>query len=90
VTTGRKAKLYRKTGQINAPVRGFDNLMAAMAWAMKTGRKVIMRVEPITRPQMLPDHQNAYGQAWWTDSIPVSRVKCEYSAEGAWPYPEFN
>jgi hypothetical protein len=88
VTTGRKVKLYRQTGHIKGPVRGFDTLMAAMAWAMKTGRKVIMRVEPVTRPQMLPDHHNAYGRAWWTESVPMSRVKCEYSAEGAWDQPD--
>jgi len=87
-TTGRKAKLYRQTGRINAPVRGFDTLMAAMAWAMKTGRKVILRVEPVTAPQMLPDHHNEYGRAWWTDSVPMSRVKCAYSAEGAWQPPD--
>ena len=88
VTTGRKAKLYRQTGHINAPVRGFDTLMAAMAWAMKTGRKVILRVEPVTTPQMLPDHHNDYGRAWWTDSVPMCRVKCAYSAESAWPQPD--
>ena len=87
VTTGKKAKLYRQTGQINAPVRGFDTLQAAMAWAMKVGRKVILRVEPVTTPQMLPDHHNDYGRAWWTDSVPMSRVKCAYSAEGAWSGP---
>lgn len=87
VTTGRKAKLYRQTGRINAPVRGFDTLMGAMAWAMKTGRKVIMRVEPVVTPQLLPDHHNAYGKAWWTDSVPIERVNCAYSAEGAWTHP---
>ena len=87
VTTGRKAKLYRQTGQINGPVRGFDTLQGAMAWAMKVGRKVIMRVEPVATPQMLPDHHNNYGRAWWTDAVPMSRVKCAYSAEGAWPKP---
>lgn len=88
VTTGRKAKLYRKTGKINSPVRGFDSLLGAMAWAMKTGRKVILKIEPISPPQMLPDHHNEYGRAWWTESVPMSRVKCAYSAEGAWAKPE--
>ena len=88
VTTGRKAKLYRQTGQINAPVRGFDTLQGAMAWAMKVGRKVILRVDPVTPPQKLPDHHNAFGSAWWTDSVPMTRVKCAYSAEGAWPSPD--
>ena len=86
VTTGRKAKLYRQTGRINAPVRGFDTLMAAMAWGMKTVRKVILRVEPVATPQMLPDHHNEYGRAWWTESVPIERVKCAYSAEGAWTH----
>ncbi len=85
VTTGRKAKLYRQTGQINAPVRGFDSIEAAMAWAMKVGRKVILRVEPVSVPQLLPDHHNKFGRAWWTEAVPMSRVKCAYSAEGAWP-----
>ena len=88
VTSGRKAKLYRQTGRINSPVRGFDTLMAAMAWAMKTGRKVIMHVDPVSTPQMLPDHHNDFGRAWWTESIPMERVKCAYSAEGAWPHPD--
>ena len=85
VTTGKKAKRYRLSGKINAPVRGFDTLMAAMAWAIKTGRKVIMRIEPLAQPQMLPDHHNKYGNAWWTESVPIECVKCEYSGEGAWP-----
>ena len=32
-TTEKKAKLYRHTGAILAPVRGFTTLQAAMAWA---------------------------------------------------------
>lgn len=85
VTTGRKVKAYRMTGMIHAPVRGFDTLMAAMAWAMKTGRKVIMRVECVTPAQLLPDHHNEWGKAWWTGDVPVDRMRCAYSAEGAWP-----
>ena len=88
VTTGRKVKAYRMTGRINAPVRGFDTLQGAMAWAMKVGRKVIMRVECVTPAQMLPDHHNEWGKAWWTGDVPVDRMKCAYSAEGAWPCPD--
>lgn len=58
-----------------------------MAWAMKVGRKVILRVDPVTRPHMLPDHHNDYGKAWWTGDVPIDRVKCAYSTEGAWPHP---
>jgi len=88
VTTGKKVKAYRQTGRINAPVRGFDTLQGAMAWAMKVGRKVIMRVECVTPAQMLPDHHNEWGKAWWTGDVPVERMKCAYSAEGAWPCPD--
>ena len=44
-TTQKKAKLYRQTGHIIAPVRGFTTLQGAMAWAMKVGRTVIYEVE---------------------------------------------
>jgi len=88
VTTGKKVKAYRQAGRINAPVRGFDTLQGAMAWAMKVGRKVIVRVECATPAQMLPDHHNKWGKAWWTGDVPVDRMKCAYSAEGAWPCPD--
>lgn len=81
VTTVKKAKLYRQTGHINKPVRGFDSLMGAMVWAIKTGRKIIYAVsgEP---SYLLPDHHNDYGKAYWIDeNIPVDRIKCVYSAE---------
>lgn len=41
-TTQKKAKLYRISGAIHSPVRGFTSLQAAMAWAMKVGRVVII------------------------------------------------
>lgn len=41
VTTNKKAKKYRESGCIHKPVRGFTTIVAAMAWAIKTGRKVI-------------------------------------------------
>ena len=88
VTTGRKAKQYRQTGRINGPVRGFDTITGAMAWAMRTGRKVIMEVRPVSPPSKLPDHHNAFGDAWWTESVPMERVTCAYSAEGAWEKPD--
>lgn len=83
VTTERKAKAYRASGCIHAPVRGWDSLPAAMAWAMKTGRKVIYRVSPTTCIYPMPDHENKYGRGVFIDAdVPMDRVKCEYSAGG--------
>ena len=83
VTTGKLAKRYRQTGYIVAPVRGFDTLMAAMAWAIKTGRKVIYAVE-CEEAHLLPDHHNEFGRAYWTGSVSVDKIKCVFSGEGAW------
>lgn len=80
VTTPKKAKLYRQTGVIKAPVRGFTTLQAAMAWAIKVGRTVILEIEA-SSPHKLPDHHNAYGDAWWNDGD-VSNWKCVFSAKG--------
>jgi len=79
-TTQKKAKLYRQTGCIKAPVRGFSTLIAAMAWAMKCNRTVILAFEA-NRPYKLPDHHNKYGEAWWNDGD-VELWRCEFSANG--------
>ena len=83
VTTERKAKKYRETGKILKPVRGFTTFLAAMAWAVKTGRKVIYQIS--ARDECcykLPDHHNAFADAWWADEdVPVDRIKCVFSAE---------
>ena len=76
VTTPKKAKYYRDTGYIQKPVRGFTTLMAAMAWAIKTGRTVIYSVTGETAFK-LPDHHNKFGEAWWLDeNVPVEKIKC--------------
>lgn len=77
-TTEKKAKLYRHTGAIKAPVRGFTTLQGAMAWAMKVGRVVILEFVP-TAPYKLPDHHNAWGDAWWNDGD-VIEWRCVFSA----------
>jgi len=77
-TTEKKAKLYRHTGAIKAPVRGFTTLQGAMAWAMKVGRVVILEFVP-TAPHKLPDHHNAWGDAWWNDGD-VIEWRCVFSA----------
>lgn len=78
-TTPRKAKRYRETGHIKSPVRGFTTPMAAMAWAMKTGRTVIYEFDT-TDPHKLPDHHNEFGDAWWNDGH-VHSFRCFYSAD---------
>jgi len=81
VTTERMAKRYRESGRIMKPVRGFDTPMAAMAWAIKTGRKVIYRIE-VNAPHKLPDHHNEFGDAWWNDGD-VTNFSCFYSGGAA-------
>lgn len=78
-TTPKKARLYRQTGYIKKPVRGFTTLMAALAWATKVGRTVIYEVEA-ENPHKLPDHHNEYGEAWWNDGN-CKNFKCVFSAE---------
>jgi len=79
-TTQKKAKLYRISGKIKSPVRGFTTLMGAMAWSMKTGRTVILSFTP-DQPHKMPDHHNKFGEAWWNDGD-VLDWKCEFSAIG--------
>lgn len=80
-TTPKKAKLYRQTGHINKPVRGFTTLQGAMAWSMKVGRSVIYEINGSTAFK-LPDHHNMFGEAWWIDeNVPNSAMKCVLSAE---------
>lgn len=74
VTTPKKAKLYRQSGKILKPVRGFTTLLAAMAWAVKTGRTVIYKVK-CENPHKLPDHHNEFGEAWWNDGDVVDFKK---------------
>lgn len=79
VTTPKKARRYRESGCIKKPVRGFDTLMAAMAWAIKTGRTVIYSVEGYPSYK-LPDHHNVFGTAWWIDcDVPIDKIKCVFS-----------
>lgn len=81
VTTPKKAKAYRASGFIRKPVRGFTTLQAAMAWAVKTGRKVIYAVDG-DPAYKLPDHHNPFGEAWWIDAdVPCKNIKCLFSAD---------
>lgn len=78
-TTQKKAKLYRATGHICKPVRGFTTMTGAMAWACKVGRTVILEVHGADCHK-LPDHHNKFGEAWWIDND-VKDWKCVFSAE---------
>lgn len=79
-TTQKKAKMYRQTGAIKAPVCGFTTDKAAMAWAMKVGRTVILEFTA-TAPHKLPDHHNEFGEAWWNDGD-IDNWHCVFSAHG--------
>lgn len=80
-TTNKKAKQYHQSGCIHKPVRGFTNLQGAMAWAIKTGRKVIYEVEG-EPAYKLPDHHNKFAEAWWIDeNVPIDKIKCVFSAD---------
>jgi len=79
-TTGKKAKRYKDSGCILKPVRGFNNITAAMAWCMRTGRTIIYEFD--VKPELthkLPDHHNKFGEAWWTDEN-ITEYKCTWSA----------
>lgn len=80
-TNPKKAKAYRETGHIIAPVRGFNTIEGAMAWAMKVGRTVIYEIHAtdLDNVHKLPDHHNQFGTAYWIDEN-VSNFKCVYSA----------
>lgn len=79
VTTPKKVKKYKETGRIISPVRGFTTLIAAMAWAIKVGRSVILEIEA-TNAYKLPDHHNQWGDAYWNDGD-IKEYKCVYSPE---------
>ena len=78
-TTPKKAANYRHSARIIAPVRGFTTLIAAMAWACKVGRTVIMEIDA-PHSYKLPDHHSIYGEAWWNDGD-VTEWTCVFSAE---------
>ena len=79
-TTQKRAKQYRQTGAIKSPVRGFTTVQGAMAWAMKVGRTVILEIDTYNLHK-LPDHHNAFGEAWWNDGD-VTSWRCVFSAHG--------
>ena len=65
VTTEKKVDRYIKTGCILSPVRFWNSLEQARAWARKTGRGVVLMIYA-TRVYPLPDHKPR-GTSWWAD-----------------------
>lgn len=78
-TTPKKAKAYRITGYIKAPVRGFNTIEAALAWCVKVGRSVIYEINT-NKFYKLPDHHNQFGEAYWSEEN-IKDFKCVYSAK---------
>lgn len=55
VTTASKLQRYENTGAILPPVRFWPEYGLAEAWAKKTGREIILKIEvPHSHP--MPDH----------------------------------
>lgn len=79
-TTPKKVQLYHHSQRIIKPVRGFTTLTAALAWACKTNRTVVLEVVG-TNCHKLPDHHNQFGEAWWIDHD-VTEWKCVFSPKG--------
>ena len=86
-TTPKKAKLYRETGYIKKPVRGFTTLQAAMCWSLSIEgkRQVFMEINcndtiPDDLFYKLPDHHNQFGDAWWVDcDVSCDNYRCVLS-----------
>lgn len=76
-TTPKKGKLYRQTGYIKAPVRGFNTVEGALAWCIKVGRSVVYEID-VEKFHKLPDHHNKFGDAYWSEES-VKEFKCIYS-----------
>jgi hypothetical protein len=65
-TTPKLMEKYQKSKRIIRPVRGFSTEAAAIEWARKVGRNIVLKIEA-DKPWKLPDHHNQYGTAWWNE-----------------------
>ncbi len=87
-TTPKKAKLYKETGAILKPVRGFSTLTAAMAWSISINgtRTVFYEIDTgkftnDSQVHKFPDHHNQFGEAWWIDEAVPYEVLNAYSVQ---------
>lgn len=68
VTTPKKLARYVASRAILPPVRYWIYKSSAKAWAKKTGRTVILKIEVMGDSYFLPDHQPRM-HAKWTNSF---------------------
>lgn len=67
-TTQSKLRRYKRTGCILPPVRFWIFRESARAWAKRTHRNIILRLDIDGPCYPLPDH-HPRGHAWWHDGM---------------------
>ena len=60
VTSLKKLRKYIKSGQINPPVRAWENIEQAQRMSLSTGRRIILRLK---FPNNAPKLEGHYNQA---------------------------
>jgi len=60
VTTLKKLIKYKASGQINSPVRAWENIKQAERMSLSTGRRIILRLK---FPNDTPKLEGHFGQA---------------------------
>ena len=58
VTSLKKLNKYLKSGQIEPPVRAWDNIEQAERMSLSTGRRIILRLKFPDNAEKLPGHFN--------------------------------
>lgn len=58
VTCVKKLNKYLKSGQINAPVRAWENIEQAQRMSISTGRRIILRLKFPDNADKLDGHFN--------------------------------
>ena len=58
VTSLKKLNKYLKSGQIEPPVRAWENIEQAERMSLSTGRRIILRLKFPDNAEKLPGHFN--------------------------------
>jgi hypothetical protein len=58
VCSSKKLAKYKASGQINPPVRAWENIQQAEHMSLPTGRRVILRLKFPNNAEKLPGHFN--------------------------------